>query len=340
MRIGLVSTVSAPVRAEAGGSVEAWTWLLARELSALGHAVTTFGCAGSEAAGKVVVTLPGPYGAPNCFDDWQLCEWVNLGRAMDAAADCDVLHCQAYLWGMPLQRLTTTPMVHTLHIVPDDNSALLWRSYPGSWVTALSHHQWKAWPDLKPAAVIPHGVDLDQFSLQEQASDYLLYLGRFTSGKGPLQAIQIARALGLKLILAGPENAYFRDKVKPLVDGERVIYAGFVRGGERRALLGRARALLYPIQFPEAFGLVLAEAMLCGTPIAAVGLGAVPEIVEEGVTGFITARAESLVEAVPKCFGLDRKRIRAEAERRFSAARMAQDYVRVYETVAGRPKPI
>src|SRR6185436_63018 len=106
----------------------------------------------------------------------------------------------------------------------------------------------------------------------------------FVSGKGPLQAITAARRLGLRLVLAGPENAYFREQVKPLVDGKGVEYAGLVSGAERDRLLGGARALLYPIQHPEAFGLVLVESMLCGTPVAATRLGAVPEIVDDGVT--------------------------------------------------------
>lgn len=103
MRVALVSTVSAPVRPDSSGSVEAWTWLLARELHQLGHEVTVFGCQGSVADGKVVATLPGPYGAPDGYDDWQLCEWINLSRAIEQSNRFDLLHAQAYLWGIALQ---------------------------------------------------------------------------------------------------------------------------------------------------------------------------------------------------------------------------------------------
>ena len=336
MRIAQVSTLASPVRSDAGGSVEAFLWLLTRELVRLGHELTVFGCAGSETAGECVVTLPGPYGAKDALDDWQLCEWVNLCRAVEQSAGFDVLHSHAYLWGLPLQALSRAPMVHTLHIVPDDNSARLWSMAPAACVTAISKHQWSAYPELQPAAVVPHGVDLSQFTFQPQPEDYVCYLGRFTSGKGPCQAIAAARALGLRLRMAGPENGYFREQVKPLIDGKSVEYAGYVRGPARDKLLGGARALLYPIQYPEAFGLVLVEAMLCGTPVAAMGLGAAPEIIDQGISGSVAKSPEEFPRAVVGAMALDRALVRRQAEQRFSAERMARDYVRVYERIISR----
>jgi glycosyltransferase involved in cell wall biosynthesis len=331
MRIALASTLSAPVRRETGGSVESLVWLLARELDRLGHDVTVFGCAGSECAGKFIATMPGPYGAKGTFDDWQLCEWVNLSRAVEQADEFDVIHTHAYLWGLPLGPLSQTPMVHTLHIVPDENNALLWRRYPNARVTALSQHQWSEFPDLKPAAIIPHGVDDSEFTLCGTPGDYVLYLGRFVSGKGPLHAIAAAEALGLRLVLAGPENPYFREHIRPRVNGRQVEYAGFVSGSARDKLLGGARALLYPIQHPEAFGLVLVEAMMCGTPVAAVRLGAVPEIVEEGVTGCMADGMGDFTTAVLRSLELDRRRVRQRAGQRFSAGQMASAHLRLYE---------
>jgi glycosyltransferase involved in cell wall biosynthesis len=198
-------------------------------------------------------------------------------------------------------------------------------------VTAISKHQWSAYPHLSPLAVIPHGVDVAQFTLREQPDDYVCYVGRFTSGKGPVQAIEAARALGLRLLLAGPENKYFREQVEPLLDGRLAEYVGFVTGAARDKLLGGARALLYPIQYPEAFGLVLVEAMLCGTPVAAMRLGAVPEIVEEAVSGYTAQSKEEFIQALGQCLALDRRQIRLRAAQRFSADRMARDYARVYK---------
>ena len=335
MRIAQISTLSAPVRRETGGSVESLIWLLTRELIRLGHQVTVFGTAGSEVDGELVATLAGPYGAEGSLDDWQLCEWVNLCRAVEQSGRFDLLHSHAYLWGIPLQSLSLAPMVHTTHIVPDDNGARLRAMSPDACVTAISEHQWSAYPNLPPAAVVPHGVDVTQFTLREQPGDYVCYVGRFTSGKGPVQAIETARHLGLRLLLAGPENKYFREQVKPLIDGRLVEYVGFVTGEARDKLLGSARALLYPIQYPEAFGLVLVEAMLCGTPVAAMRLGAVAEIVEEAVTGYTAESKEELCKALAQCLALDRRQIRLRAAQRFSADRMARDYARVYERVAG-----
>ncbi|TMP98852.1 MAG: glycosyltransferase family 4 protein [Verrucomicrobia bacterium] len=334
MRIAQVSTLSAPVCRETGGSVEALVWLLTRELVRLGHAVTVFGTAGSEADGELVATLPGPYGAPGSLDDWHLCEWVNLCRAIEQSARFDVMHSHAYLWGLPLEQFARAPMVHTTHIVPDLNSARLWERSPQSRVTAISRHQWSGCPHLQPVAVIPHGVDISQFTWREKPDDYVCYLGRFTSGKGPLQAIETARKLGMRLLMAGPENKYFHDQIKPLLDGRTVEYVGYVRGAGRDKLLGGAQALLYPIQYPEAFGLVLVEAMLCGTPVAAMRLGAVAEIVEEGVSGHTAASKEEFLRAARECLRLNRRQIRQQAEERFSAERMARDYARVYEKIA------
>jgi glycosyltransferase involved in cell wall biosynthesis len=334
MRIAQVATVGTPVRREGGDSIESLVWLLGRELTHLGHEVTTFAAAGSEPYGELVATLPGAYGAAGAPDDWQLCEWVNLCRAVEQSARFDVLHSHAYLWGLPLQGLSRAPMVHTLHVTPYQDQARLWSLTPGARVTALSRYQWSAFPALGPAAIIPHGVDPGQFTLRARPEDYVCFVGRFIPGKGPLRAVAVARALGLRLLMAGPCNDYFREHVQPLVDGRSVEYVGRVAGAGRDRLLGGARALLYPLEAPEPFGLVLAEAMMCGTPVVAMRLGAVPELVEEGVTGYTAATAEEFARQVPRGFELDRGVVRARAEERFSARRMAEQYAALYERLA------
>jgi glycosyltransferase involved in cell wall biosynthesis len=282
---------------------------------------------------KLIATQPGPYGVNDAIDDWELCEWVNLCRAAELSGDFDVLHSHAYLWGLPLAPLVRAPFVHTTHIVPDDNTTRLWTAYPNAHVTAISHQQWSAYPQFTPASVIHHGVDLDNFPFTAEADDYVCYMGRFVSGKGPRQAIAVARKLGVRLLMAGPRSAYFREQVEPLIDGKSVEYAGFLTGAARAKLLGGARALIYPIQYPESFGLVLLEAMLCGTPVAAMRLGAVPEVLDEGVTGYSATTLDELPDAATKCFGLNRAAVHRWAEARFSVQLMTKRYEQLYERV-------
>jgi glycosyltransferase involved in cell wall biosynthesis len=329
MRIAQIATLNTPVRQHDSGSVEHLVWLLTRELTRLGHQVTVFAAAGSQTCGELVATLPGPYARDGSLNDWQLCEWVNLCRAVEQSGRFDVLHSHAYLRGLPLQSFAQAPMVHTMHVVPGSDEASLWSMMPNACVTALSHYQWCAFPEHRPAAVICHGVDPAEFTPRFEPEDYVCYLGRFIPDKGPLAAIATAQALGLRLVLAGPRSDHYRQHVEPLVDGRSVTYVGCVRAAERDRLLGGARALLYPVRSAEPFGLVLAEAMMCGTPVAAMRLGAVPEIVEDGVTGHCAELAEEFPQAVRAALALDRRRVRARAEARFTAARMALEYERL-----------
>jgi glycosyltransferase involved in cell wall biosynthesis len=201
-------------------------------------------------------------------------------------------------------------------------------------VTAISAFQWSATPHLPPAAVIHHGIDRKQFTFRAEPDDYVCFLGRFIPDKGTLTAIRAARSLGVRLLLAGPRNEYFDACIAPEVDGRTVEYIGPVSGEGRDRFLGGARALLYPIEAPEPFGLVQVEAMMCGTPVVAMRLGATPEIVEEGVTGWLCADDADFFAQIPRAFLLDRDRIRATAEQRFSGERMASDYAALYARLA------
>ncbi len=335
LRIAQVPTIATPVREIGAGSVESLTWLLTRELAALGHEVTVFGCAGSEVAGELVTTLPGPYAMPGVPEDWQLCEWINLSRALEESGRFDIVHSHAYLWGVPLERLCRARMVHTLHVMPGPDMAILRQRYPGACVTALSHAQWAKFPAEAPGIVIPSAVDPSAFTFRDEPQDYAVFLGRFIKNKGPLRAIEAARRLGIPLRMAAPHNEYYEQVIEPHVDGRTVIYEGEVAGAERDRLLGGARVMLYPLNWPEPFGLVQIESMLCGTPVAAVAIGASPEIIEEGVTGSCAPDEDAFEDAVTRCLSLDRRGVYERARSWCSPRQMALDYVRVYEEALG-----
>jgi glycosyltransferase involved in cell wall biosynthesis len=182
--------------------------------------------------------------------------------------------------------------------------------------------------------IVPHGLDTGLFTFRERPDDYLVFLGRFTEGKGVLQAIDIARRVKMRLILAAAENEYYRDAVAPHVDGEQVVFAGELDHAAKVALLGGARALLYPVQSPESFGLVLAEAMACGTPVAALDCGPVAEIVEPGVSGGVFPTIDALVDGLPGVLRLDRAGVRSHAMARFGADQMVEGYEAVYVRLA------
>jgi glycosyltransferase involved in cell wall biosynthesis len=334
MRIALVASACSPVRPDHAGSVEQLVWLLAREMTRLGHEVTVFGCAGAACAGRFVATLPGPHGADGSPDDWMLCEWTNLSRAVAESDQFDMIHSHVYLWGVPLQQLARCPMLHTQHILPYDDDAAMWRLHPGTHVTALSHYQWSSFSDLHPIGIVPHGVAVEQFDFSPEPDDYLCYLGRFVADKGPLDAIALAKSAGLRLLMAGPRNDFFDQQIAPHVDGRQIAYVGAVDAAQRGKLLGGARALLYPLREPEPFGLVQVEAMMCGTPVVATHIGAIPEIVDEDITGCTADRIDRLDDALRRALALDRRTVRAVAERRFSGRRMAEQYLQIYQSIA------
>jgi glycosyltransferase involved in cell wall biosynthesis len=194
-------------------------------------------------------------------------------------------------------------------------------------------------PELDYAETIHHGIDIRLFTFSAAPSDYLLFFGRFHRDKGAKEAIEIARACGRKLVLAGivQDADYFQRHVEPFIDGARVIHVGSAGPPERDRLLGGAAALLHPINFDEPFGLAVVEAMACGTPTIAINRGSMPEIIEDGINGFLVNDVASSVEAVARIRDIDRRRCRATAEKRFTADRMVDQYASLYDRVLAEP---
>ena len=337
LRIALVAPVAQPVPPPRSGSIETVTDLLARGLVARGHDVTLFATGSSDTPAALHATFAEGYHADTSLWPWELCELLNLAAAVERAADFDVIHAQAEFapLGLAFARLARAPMVQTVHHWPSDAEVALWSRYGDAPFIAVSNAQAQRLRGLTVAGVVHHAVDADALPFRADPDDYLLFLGRFTPGKGVLSAIDAARRAGRRLLLAAAENAYYREAVAPLVDGRRVVFRGEVGPDGRAALLGGARALLYPVEADEPFGLVLAEAMACGTPVAALDRGAVPELVDDGVTGGVFETLDDLVAGLPGVAALDRARVRARAVERFGSDRMVDGYVEIYSALAG-----
>jgi glycosyltransferase involved in cell wall biosynthesis len=266
---------------------------------------------------------------------WELYEMLNLAAAVERASEFDIIHYEAAYYPMSLAfaRLSPTPIVQTLHHSPSADEVKLWSRYPEVPFVAISNEQARLLAGLNIVDTVLHGLDTTNFTFREKPDDYLLFLGRFTEGKGVLQAIEIAKRVGMRLILAAAEDEYYREKVAPHVDGRHIVYFGEANFEAKVQLYGGARALLYPIQSREPFGLVLAEAMACGTPVAALDKGAVRELVDDGVTGIVFEDLEQMANDLSRVFDLDRRRVRERAVARFGAERMVDEYVKVYTRI-------
>ncbi|MDT4738368.1 glycosyltransferase family 4 protein, partial [Bradyrhizobium sp. WYCCWR 12699] len=260
----------------------------------------------------------------------------------ERARDFDVIHSHVDWLPLPVLGRTGVPFLTTMHGrldlpgLPD-----VIGTFPKAPFVSISDNQRRPLPDANWIATIPHGLPKDLFRPSYEAGSYLAFLGRLTAEKGPEAAIRIARAVQMPLRIAAKipraETAYFKKKLEPEIDGETVQLIGEVDELRKQPFLAGASALLFPIDWPEPFGLVMIEAMACGTPVIAYRSGSVPEVVEDGVTGFIVDGEQEAIEAVEKVIRLDRRRVRARFEERFVASRMAKEYEERYrELVAGR----
>ncbi len=335
MRIAMLAPIAWRTPPVHYGPWELVTSLLTEALVARGVDVTLFATLDSVTSARLEGVVAHGYEEDPSIDA-KVWEYRHLAHLFEQAGRFDLIHNQADFPAHAFSGLVDTPMVTTIHGFSSPRILPMYRPYQRR-VHFVAISEADRHPDLKYAATIHHGIRLDEFPFDQAGGENLLFFGRIHPDKGAQEAIQVARASGRRIELFGivQDRAYFEESVAPLLDGERAVYHGPVGGTERVRALGQAKALLHLANFDEPFGLSVVEAMACGTPVIASRRGSMPELIEDGVNGFLVDSAQEAIEAIGMVGRLDRARVREIAARRFSVERMAEEYIALYRRVLG-----
>jgi len=312
------------------GPWEAVVSLLTEGLVGRGIDVTLFATLDSQTAATLDGVCPRPYGEDPSIDG-RVSEALHTAHCLARSSEFDIVHNHLDWLPLTMSRFAACPMVTTIHGFGDPRILPAYRQARSAFV---SISQADRQPGLRYAATVHHGVSDRQWPLMD-GGDHLVIFGRIHPDKATADAIEIARRSGRRLVIAGPvqDEDYFRERVSPHIDADHVTYLGNVGGPDRAAVLGGACALLHPLGFDEPFGLSVVEAMMCGTPVVAYRRGALPETVDDGLTGILVDDIAGAVAAVPRAVGLDRRAVAATARRRFSVDQMVDGYLAVYESI-------
>jgi glycosyltransferase involved in cell wall biosynthesis len=346
MRIAQVAPPLESVPPSRYGGTERVVATLTDELVRRGHDVTLFASGDSRTRARLIpVVQEAVWHHRPVYSDMVPFWSLTLGRLLREMHEFDVVHSHLDHFGFAAARAGGPPVISTMHgrlDLPELRPLL--REFSEVPLVSISDSQRKPAPNANWTATVYHGIDLDDYTFRPRQRRYLAFLGRISPEKGVDVAIRIARHAGMPIRIAArmplphtedPNTrrdwAYYEDEVQPLLEGTAVELIGQVGGKQKDDFLGNAAALLFPISWPEPFGLVMPEAMACGTPVLALRAGSVPEIITDGVTGFIRDTEDELVEAVAHIKEIDRARCRAEVERRFTAQVMTDNYLNVYE---------
>ena len=340
MRIAQIAPLAESVPPKLYGGTERVISWLAEELSQRGHEVTLFASGDSRTSGKLVPVIPRALRLGRPRPDPNAASAMLLEAMAEAADEFDVIHCHSDWIALPLLRRLGTPYLTTLHGRLDlPGLADLIHRFPESPFVSISHNQREPLPGANWAGTVYHGLPLDLHAPSFKSGSYLAFLGRLTPDKGPETAIKLARAAGLPLHISAKlpsqQNRYFKERLQPLIDEDHVQFTGELDEREKTEFLRNAIALLFPIHWPEPFGLVMIEAMACGTPVIAYRCGSVPEVIDEGVSGFIVDDDDAAVAAISRIPELDRRLVREQFEARFSAGQMAESYLSIYRSLIG-----
>jgi glycosyltransferase involved in cell wall biosynthesis len=338
LRVAILAPVWFPVPPTGYGGIEWIVSLLADGLVDSGHEVTLFASGDSRTRGRLSAVFRE---APSERIGQTYWELRHLVAALDHGEAFDVVNDHTGLLGLALGGTALeVPFVHTVHGPldgePGEMYAQIVRLAPRARLISLSLNQRRPQPELPWLANCPNALDFSAYPLHPHLGEYLLFLGRMSPEKGCHRAIAVARELGMPLKIAGKnrepaEQAYFKELVEPHLS-DTIQYLGEVTHGEKVELLRKARATLFPIEWEEPFGLVMIESMACGTAVIATRRGAVPEVIEDGVSGIIVDDYRDMAAALERAEALDISGIRRYAEERFAAGRMVADYVAAYRS--------
>ncbi len=342
MRIAQVAPLWEKVPPSGYGGTEIVVNLLTEELVHRGHQVTLFASGDSETQAQLESGCEQalrPLGVLPL--DYAEYEQRQLDKVFARTGDFDIIHSHMDLAALPYAQRSQTPVVHTLHGIFTATTEKIFSQHRGQNFVSVSNSQQRPDLELNYVATVYNAIALDQFDFypQPQAPPYLAFLGRMSVEKGPHLAIEIAKRCGLPLKMAGKidfDNAEFFDRqVAPHIDGQQVTFFGEVSQAFKRALIGYATATLFPITWPEPFGLVMAESMAGGTPVIAMAMGSAPEVVVNSKTGFLCHSVEDCVEAVAQIQSINRQSCRDHVTLNFGVGRMADGYEAVYRGLLG-----
>ena len=341
MRIAQVAPLYESVPPQLYGGTERVVSYLTEELVHQGHQVTLFASGDSVSQARLVAPCPHSLRLNKQCVDQLAYHIVLLEQVFQQARAFDLLHFHIDYLHFPLSVRQTIPAVTTLHGRLDLPDLIpVYQMFPTMPVVSISDSQRAPLPWLNWLGTVYHGLPADLYTFRETPGAYLAFLGRIAPEKGVEQAIAIAQQAGMPLKIAAKvdraDHQYFREVVQPLLRKHALVeYVGEMGDGQKNAFLGEAYALLFPIDWPEPFGLVMIEALACGTPVIAYARGSVPEVLESGVTGWIVESIEEAVQAVARVPAISRAHCRQVFEERFSAFRMAQDYLQIYKMLLG-----
>jgi glycosyltransferase involved in cell wall biosynthesis len=321
------------------GGTEAIVSLLSDGLAQAGHDVTLFASGDSKTLAKLHSVYPRSLRTAYDLKDRTPYDCLHNAIALCEAKGFDIVHNHAGELAMAMSHLIKTPMLSTMHCLITPDTKIVWDHYPWFYNT-ISHAQRLSMPEIENknfVGVVHNAIDVETFPFSVEKDDYLLFLARICPEKGTHHAIEVARILGKKLLIAGKvdqvDRTYFEKEIKPEIDGRQIQFLGEADAEEKRALYAKAYCLLAPICWEEPFGLFLIEAMACGTPVIAFAKGAAPEIIVHGRTGYLVHDVEQMAKAAYLVDQIDPHHCREHVKRNFDKHRMVRDYLATYEEV-------